>query len=227
MKKKDLNLQAFVSLAALLLVMAALLFPLAGSLGYWQAWVFLAVYGASTTAIILYLAKSDRALLDRRMKGGPFAEKGATQKIVMTIASLGFIGLLVIPALDQRYHGSAVPVPFVILGDLLILLGLWFVYLVFKVNTYTASTIQLARGQKVITTGPYALLRHPMYGGSLFYVVGIPIALGSWWGLTAIAFMLPALIWRLLDEEQFLRKNLKGYSNYCRKVRYRLIPGVW
>jgi protein-S-isoprenylcysteine O-methyltransferase Ste14 len=222
-----LNVRAFAGLLFLLLAMAALLFIPAWTLDYWQAWIFLAVYFASSLAITLYLMKKDPQLLARRMSGGPMAEKEPAQRIIMILASLGFIGLIVLPALDHRYAWSSMPAPMALAGDALVLLGWMAIFFVFKENTFSSATIELAPDHKVISTGPYALVRHPMYAGALVMLLGIPIALGSWWGLLVIVAMTPALIWRLFDEESFLARNLPGYVDYQRRVRYRLIPQVW
>ena len=142
-------------------------------------------------------------------------------------ASLGFIGLLLLPALDFRFRWSVVPLPLILLGDVLFVIGFGFIGRVYRENTYTAATIQVAQGQRVISTGPYAVVRHPMYASGLLYVIGTPLALGSYVGLLAVAFMLPFLIWRLLDEERVLAQELQGYVDYQARVRYRLIPFVW
>lgn len=203
------------------------MFVPAGTLDYWQAWAFLTVYFASSLAITLDLMRRDPELLERRMRGGPTAEKDPTQRLIMLLASLGFVGLLVVPALDRRYGWSRVPPAAALVGDALVAIGFLAVYFVFKENTFTSATVELAPGQKVVSTGPYALVRHPMYAGASVMLAGIPIALGSWRGLLVLAAMLPALVWRLLDEERFLARNLPGYAEYRRKVRYRLIPRVW
>ncbi len=207
----SLNIRAFGGLLFLLLVMAALLFIPAWTLDYWQAWTFLAAYFASSLAITLYLIRNDPKLLERRMRGGPSAEKETSQKIIIFLASLGFIGLIVLPALDYRFAWSHMPPYVALAGDVLVVLGWLAIFLVFKENTFTCATIELSPNQKVISTGPYALVRHPMYAGALVMLLGIPIALGSWWGLLIIVAMMPALIWRLIDEERFLARNLPGY----------------
>jgi len=220
-------MKAFAGLLFLSLVMAALLFIPAWTLDYWQAWTFLAVYFAASLAITLYLMKKDPDLLKRRMSGGPTAEKEQAQRIIMSLASLGFIGLLVLPALDHRFAWSHMEASVALAGDGLLVLGWLAIFFVFRENTFTSATIELAPDHKVISTGPYALIRHPMYAGALVMLAGMPIALGSWWGLLVLVAMMPALIWRLLDEEKFLARNLPGYVEYQRKVRYRLIPLVW
>jgi protein-S-isoprenylcysteine O-methyltransferase Ste14 len=209
------------------LCMAALLFVPAGTLRYWQAWVFLAVFVSASALITVYLAIHDPGLLERRMRGGPAAEKEVSQKVIMSLAMAGFLGLLVIPAFDQRFGWSHVPAYVSVIGNALVATGFVFVFLVLKVNTYSASTIQVAEDQKVISTGPYAFIRHPMYAGSFPILIGTPLALGSWCGLYALIVFVPALLWRLLDEERFLRRNLPGYTEYADKVRYRLVPYAW
>ena len=221
------NKRAFGGLLVLVLAIAALLFIPAGTLDYWQAWTFLGVYSTASLAITLYLMKNDPKLLERRMRGGPAAEKEPTQKIIMLFASAGFIGLLIIPALDNRFGWSHMPPAVALAGDGLLALGWLAIFFVFKENSFTSATIELAQDQKVISTGPYALVRHPMYAGGLVMLAGIPIALGSWWGLLVLVATMPALVWRLLDEEKFLARNLPGYVEYQEKVRYRLIPHVW
>ena len=222
-----LHKKAFGGILLLLLVMAALVFIPAWTLDYWQAWTFLAVYFAASLAITFYLMKKDPGLLQRRMRGGPVAEKQISQKIIMSFMSLGFIGLLVIPALDHRFGWSHIMPHAALAGDVLVALGWLVIFFVFRENSFSSATIELAPDQKVISTGPYALMRHPMYAGGIFMLLGIPIALGSWWGVLIVVAMMPALMWRLFDEEKFLAGNLPGYAEYQNKVRYRLIPLVW
>jgi protein-S-isoprenylcysteine O-methyltransferase Ste14 len=222
-----LIIKAFGGLLLLLVTMAALLFAPAGTADYWQAWAFLAVYFAWSLALTLYLMIKDPKLLERRMRGGPIAEKEPAQKLIMWVTSAGFVGLLVVSALDHRFNWSQMPVAEALAGDGLVAVGWLAVFFVFRENSFSSATIELAPDQKVITTGPYALVRHPMYAGGLVMIAGMPIALGSWWGLLVIAAILPALIWRLLDEENFLARKLLGYAEYQNAVRYRLIPGVW
>ena len=222
-----LTAKAFAGLLFVVLVMAALSFVFAGTLDYWQAWTFLAVYFALSLALTLYLMKKDPKLLQRRMSGGPVAEKEPIQKIIMSFTSLGFIGLLIIPALDHRFAWSHISSYTVLTGDVLVVFGWLAIFFVFRENTFTSATIELAPDQRVVSTGPYALVRHPMYGGGLVMLLGIPIALGSAWGLLIVVAMIPALIWRLFDEEKFLARNLPGYVEYQNKTHYRLIPLVW
>ncbi len=134
---------------------------------------------------------------------------------------------MVLPSLDHRFFWSAVPLTVVAAGDLLVALGFLIVFLVFKENTFTAATIAVTPDQKVVTTGPYAVVRHPMYTGALVMLFGTPLALGSWWGLLMFVPMVLTIAWRACDEERFLLNNLSGYKDYCQTIRYRLIPFVW
>jgi protein-S-isoprenylcysteine O-methyltransferase Ste14 len=173
-----LNIRAIGWLLVLLVVMGAVLFVSAWTFNYWQAWVFLSVFGLSSLAVTVYLMKNDPKLLERRMHGGPTAEKELSQKIIMSAASIGFAAILIVPALDHRWHWSAVPPYAVIAGNILIVLGWTIILFVFRENTFTSATIEVAADQRVVSTGPYAVVRHPMYSGSLLYFLGIPIALG-------------------------------------------------
>jgi protein-S-isoprenylcysteine O-methyltransferase Ste14 len=157
----------------------------------------------------------------------PTAEKRKPQKIIMFFVSIGFISLLVVSALDHRFGWSVVPPSVVIAGNILVGVGFYVTFLVYKENPFSSATIEVAEDQSVISTGPYAYVRHPMYAGGLLYIGGMPLALGSYWCLLVLAVMSPFLIWRLFDEEDFLSKNLRGYKEYCAKVRWRLIPGIF
>jgi protein-S-isoprenylcysteine O-methyltransferase Ste14 len=209
------------------MVMAALLFLSAGTLNYWQGWVFFALFFVASSATGVYLAIYNPVLLERRMSVGPTAEKETSQKLITLFAFLGFIALLVFPALDYRFKWSPVPPYVSVAGDVLVALGFLLTFIVILQNDYAASTIQVAEGQKVVSTGLYAYVRHPMYAGVLPMLIGIPLALGSWWGLFGLVLIVPTLIWRLIDEEKFLHKNLPGYTEYANKVKYRLIPFVY
>jgi len=219
--------KGLVSLAGLALAMGALIFVPAGTLDYWQAWLFLGCYFGASVVVSLWLMRNDPALLERRMRGGPLAEGERNQKIIMTITSIGFVALLVVPGLDRRFGWSHMPGVIAVVGDVLLLTGWWGILQVFRANTYAAATIQVAAGQTVISTGPYGVVRHPMYAAALLMLLGIPVALGSWWGVLVFAAIIPALAWRLLDEERVLVRGLDGYAAYKREVRWRMIPHIW
>jgi protein-S-isoprenylcysteine O-methyltransferase Ste14 len=222
-----LKTRARSALAALAVVMALLLFLPAGTMHYWQAWVYLVIFVGASWLTTVYLERNDPALLERRMRGGPTAEKEPRQKVIMLGASLGFIALLAVPALDRRFQWSVTPVWLAVGGDILTAVGFYLIFRVYRVNTFTAATIQVTPDQHVVSTGPYAIVRHPMYASASLYVIGTPLALGSYWGLLAAGAMLPFLIWRLLDEERLLARSLSGYTEYQKKVPYRLVPRIW
>jgi len=223
----NLAFRAWLSLAVLAAIMGGLLFGCAGTLRYWNAWAYLFLFFTLSAVITEDLLQRDPALLQRRMKGGPTAEERPVQRLIMVGASLGFISLLVVPALDFRLGWSSVPGTGVVVGAALFAVGFGFVGRVYRENTYTSATIEVTAGQRVIDTGPYAIVRHPMYASALLYLIGTPLALGSYWGFLGLAFMLPFLVWRLLDEERLLTRELPGYAAYKARVRYRLIPGLW
>jgi len=223
----SLATKALSSVVLLGVIMGVVIFVAAGTLNYWQAWVYLLIFTGISFLTTIYLIKNDPELLKRRLRGGPTAETRTSQRVIMAFTSLGFIGLLVVPGLDRRFEWSRVPVYEVIVGDTLGAIGFYFIFLVYKENTYTSATIEIAADQKVIDSGPYALVRHPMYASALLYLLGTPLSLGSYWGLVPFVVIVPFLLWRIFDEEKMLIGELAGYDKYQRRVRYRLIPGLW
>ena len=223
----QLNIKAFAGILQLFFILGLTIFLPAWTLDYWQAWIVVVVFFACTLAVTVYLMKNDPKLLERRVSAGVGAEQERSQNIIQAFAAVAFIALFVVSALDHRFGWSTVPPYLVALGDILIVLGFYLVFLVFKENSFASGTIEIGADQCVISTGPYALVRHPMYVGALVMLVGVPLALGSLWGLVAIIPMTLVLIARLLDEEKFLTRNLAGYSEYQSKVRCRLLPLIW
>jgi protein-S-isoprenylcysteine O-methyltransferase Ste14 len=223
----SLATRALLSVLVLAMVSAALIFSAAGAVDYWQAWVYLLIFVIASLLVTLDLIKRDPELLRRRMRGGPAAEKRSTQRVIMFFIVIEFISLLVVPGYDRRYGWSKVPDSIVIAADLLVVLGFYFIFRVYRENTYTSATIEVAANQKIITTGPYALVRHPLYASALIYLLATPLALGSYWGLIPALALVPLVIWRLLDEEEMLRRELEGYSEYKQRVPYRLVPRIW
>lgn len=220
-------LRAIGGLLVLIAAMAlALLIP-AGTLAFVQAWTYLAVFGLSALLITVYLIRFDRALLQRRLEAGPAAEPERRQRVLSTVANVGFLLLFVIAGLDRRFGWSNVPMTLSLATDIAVAAGFVVVFLTFRANTFTGGTIRVAEGQRLADTGPYALVRHPMYAGAVLMLVASPIALGSWWACLAVALMIVAIVARLLDEERYLAARLAGYSEYCSRVRYRLVPFVW
>ena len=224
---KNLNTKAFGGLLFLIIALAAALFLPVWTFNYRQAWVFLAVFSVSVFAITLYLMKKDPRLLERRVKAGPIAEKDRKQKIIQSLASIAFIAVIVFPAIDHRLGWSTVPLYIVVIGNVFVALGLLIVFLVFRENTFTSAVIEVGAEQKVVSTGPYSFVRHPMYIGAIIMLLGIPVALGSWFGLLMVIPITLVIVFRLLDEESFLAKNLNGYIEYRNKVKSRLIPFIW
>jgi protein-S-isoprenylcysteine O-methyltransferase Ste14 len=223
----NLILRSFGGLLFLLVVLGLLLFIPAGSLAYWQAWLFLAVFGVCVVLITAHLMRNDQGLLARRVDAGPGAETDPTQKLIQSVAGLCFILIFILSGLDYRFHWSSVPVWLVVLAEVLVALGLYVVFLVFRENSYTSAVVTVAAGQKVVTTGPYAVVRHPMYAGAGIFVLLTPVALGSWFAIPAAVGLMLGIAVRLLAEEKTLAAALAGYKEYTQKVRYHLIPFVW
>lgn len=209
------------------LILGILLFLPAWTLTYWQGWLFIVVFMTAVNVIGLYLSLKDPVLLERRKKFGPGTEQSPAQKIIMAIAILAVLGLFVFCGVDYRFGWSPIPAYISLVGDALVAIGLFVNLLVFRENSYGGSTIEIVEDQKVISTGPYALVRHPMYVGVLIMLIGVPLALGAWWGLAILVLTIPLLMWRILDEEQLLKKALPGYIEYMQKVHYRLVPALW
>ncbi len=214
-------------LAFFIVAMAVMLFLPAWTLAWWQAWLFLIVFTAALLAITLYFLKRDPALIARRMNAGPAAESEPTQRIIQTLASVAFAAVFVVSGLDRHFAWSHLAAAVSLVGDILVLAGLFIVFLVFRVNSYTAGTIEIASGQTVVTTGPYALVRHPMYSGALVMMLGIPLALGSLSALVPFAALAGLIVVRLIDEERVLAAGLPGYADYRARTRFRLVPRVW
>ena len=181
----------------------------------------------SVVLITAYLIKFDQKLLASRVQAGPTAETQKVQQVIQSLAGLFFIGLFIVPGLDFRFHWSTVPPVVSWISNGFVVLGFYIVFLVFKENSYTSAVIEVSNAQKVIATGPYSVVRHPMYAGAILLLLFVPLALGSW---VAIPFPLPLIlvvVVRLLEEEKFLLANLSGYEAYRQKVRYRLVPFIW
>jgi len=212
-----------------LLVIAAVLPLLAGSLRFWQGWTFLILAWGPPFLFALYAAKHDPQLLERRMRK---MEKNPRQTLIKVLASLIMFSAIGVPALDFRFGWSRAwlaPVPLwtVLLGQAAVLAAMGLIIWTMRANSFAARTIEVQAGQTVATTGPYAAVRHPMYAGIVLFVLATPLALGSYIAMSAFVLMIPVLAFRLLDEERVLREGLPGYEEYCRQTRFRLVPGVW
>jgi protein-S-isoprenylcysteine O-methyltransferase Ste14 len=209
-----------------LLVLCLLLFLTAGTFNYWQAWV-LVLLAISMGILSTYLLRANPAALQRRIRGGPTAETRMVQKVVIGCFWLSFAAMFVVSVLDHRFGWSAVPTAICLVGDVLVAVGMGVVMLVVIQNSYAAATVRVETGQKLVSTGLYRLVRHPMYTGNVITMVGIPLALGSYWGLVVVVPGVIVLALRIRDEEKLLKGELDGYREYTQKVRYRLVPCVW
>jgi protein-S-isoprenylcysteine O-methyltransferase Ste14 len=200
----------------------------AWTLDYWQGWAFFLTLAICTSLATIYMARNDKQLLESRLNIGPAAETTTAQKIVTALGAPLFVVAIVTMVLDHRF-GWSPPVPAIvsICGDSLGALGILVYFLVVRENRFAGAAIGVVEGQTVVTTGPYAVTRHPMYSGAIVVLTGMPLALGSWWGLLFVPLFIGLLAARLLHEESFLSKNLPGYTDYMQQVRYRLAPYVW
>jgi protein-S-isoprenylcysteine O-methyltransferase Ste14 len=210
-----------------LVAFGLMLFLPAGTLNYWQAWVFLVVVALAAWIPSVYLLRTNPVVLERRMRGGPAAETRMVQKVVIGGLYLSLAAMVVVSVLDHRFGWSPVPPAICLVGDVLVAVGLGVVAVVVIQNSYAAATVRVEAGQKVVSTGLYGLVRHPMYTGNVIMMVGIPLALGSYWGLLFVVPGVMVLASRIRDEEKLLQKELDGYGEYTQKVCYRMVPGMW
>jgi len=219
--------RALNNLALFLAGMALVLFLSAWSLSYVEAWIYLVLFADLATAITVYLAVRDPALLERRLKAGPAAEPERLQKVIQVATSVLMFAMLVVAGLDHRFGWSTMRTSLAITGDIVFALSFVAVFFVFRENTFTSGVIEVESGQRVISTGPYSIVRHPMYTAGIVLLLASALALRSWWSLIPAGLIGVAIVIRLLDEEHFLGANLDGYRAYCERVRWRLVPGIW
>ena len=208
-------------------VFLALVFLPAGTFDYWRGWTFIGVFALATMIPSVYLAATNPAALQRRMQAGPAAESRPLQKIIITFAFVSMAAMIVVSALDYRFGWSAVPAAVSVVGDVLVGAGLLVSMITTIQNGYAAANINVESGQKVVSTGVYSVVRHPMYFGNVVMMIGVPLALGSYWALLFVIPGLAVLATRILDEEKALAQELDGYDEYTHEVHYRLVPGVW
>ena len=220
-------IQAIASGLIGLVVFGLLVFWPAGTFDYWQGWAFIAVFAASTMIPSLYLAAKNPTALKRRMQAGPAAETRPLQKLIISFAFVSLGATIVVSALDFRFGWSSVPAAISVIGDVLVALGLGISMIVTIQNGYAAANVKVESGQDLVSTGLYGVVRHPMYFGNVVLMIGIPLALGSYWGLLFVIPGLAVLATRILDEEKVLTQQLAGYRDYAQRVHYRLVPYVW
>ncbi len=217
------KIKAYLVPILIMIVMGLILFLPAGSLKYWQGWIWWLVISAITLFITAFFIKKDPGLLSRRMK----VKEKEPQPFIIRSLSLLSMSAYLIPGFDYRFHWSAVPVGVVIAANAIVLIGYIFIFFVFKENSYASTVIQVEEEQEIISTGPYAIVRHPMYMGLLLMNLFTPLALGSYWALIFASLFIPTIIFRIRKEEEVLLRCLPGYADYCLKARYRLIPSIW
>jgi len=217
------TLKAYLVPVIIMIVMGLVLFLPAGSLMFWQGWILWSIFSVLTLYITAYFLKKDPGLLSRRMK---VKEKEPQPGILKVLSFLSMLTYL-IPGFDFRFHWSAVPVWLVIAANVMVFLGYVLIIIVFRENSYASTVIQVEQEQQVITTGLYAMVRHPMYLGLLIMELFTPLALGSYWALIFALLFIPTNIFRIRKEEKLLLQELPGYTDYLNKTRYRLIPLIW
>jgi protein-S-isoprenylcysteine O-methyltransferase Ste14 len=215
--------KAYLVPIIIMIVMGLVLFLPAGSLRYWPAWIWWSEISAMTLFITAYFLKKDPGLLRRRMK----VKEKDPSPVIFRLLSFLTLFIFLIPGFDYRYHWSALPVWIIIVANAAVLCGYVLIFLVFKENSYASTIIQVEKEQQVIATGPYAIVRHPMYTGLLLMQLLTPLALGSYWALIFALLAIPTTIFRIRKEEKLLLHGLPGYKDYCRKTPYRLIPSIW
>jgi len=224
LSRKYLGRAAYTRLLLAFAIVSVMLFLSAGTVRYWEAWVYLTIMLMTTSLSLAYLLKNSPELLERRMR---MREKEPKQRWIIGFAWLWFVATFLVPGFDQRFDGSDVPVFAVIIAEGFVLLGYGVMFSVFRENPYASRIIEVEPNQTVVATGPYAVVRHPMYLGGLLIYLFTPLALGSYWAILPAVFIIPILVARIRNEESLLARDLEGYREYLRSTRYRLIPGIW
>jgi len=212
------------SLVGLVAVLSLCFFLPAGTWNYWQAWLYIAVLLTPMLGVMIWLVRNSPDLIERRLN---LRERRKEQKKIILYSCPFFLLMFILPGFDRRFGWSQAPVWVVIAANLAVLLGYGLVFLVFRENRYTSRVIEVSEEQQAISSGPYAVVRHPMYVGVLFMYFFTPLALGSWLGLIPALSLFPTIISRIKDEEKVLAQDLPGYTDYMHKAKYRLLPGVW
>lgn len=209
---------------AAVFILGAMFFLPAGTLLYWEAWLFMAILFIPMSAFAAYLLKYNPALLERRLR---MREKESQQTVIIAVSSVVLLAIFLLPGFDKRFGWSSVPIWLVIAADVVVLLGYVFFILTLRENEYASRAVEVEQQQRVITTGPYSLIRHPLYLATILMFGFSPLALGSYWALIPVALYPPILVARIRNEEEVLLRDLDGYADYCKVVRYRLMPGIW
>lgn len=221
---KALKRTAFTRFAMMFPVLGACFFLPAWSLRYWEGWMYLAVIGLAVAAFGVYMFRHDLGLLERRMRTG---EKRKEQKLIIKFSFILFPFIFCLPGFDKRFGWSGVPPAVELAAMAAVLIGYWMITKVFRANSYASRVVEVEKGQPVVSTGPYAIVRHPMYSAQIVFYLASPLALGSYWAMIPAALFLLVFIPRIKGEEEEMLNNLDGYQEYVRKVKFRLIPGIW
>ncbi len=219
-----LKTRIIARLLALPAVVYLLLFLPAGTFDFWQVYVYFGVILTLALGAMAYFLKHDPELLERRLRTRE--KQGAQQAVVFSLLIVVVLGI-VMPGLDRRFGWSEVPTVVVLLADAVVAASYLFTALVMKTNSYASRIVEVEEDQRLVRTGPYAVVRHPMYASAAVMFFATPIALGSWWGLLPMAVVPMILVPRILNEEKVLRGGLEGYNDYCDEVRWRILPLVW
>jgi protein-S-isoprenylcysteine O-methyltransferase Ste14 len=227
--QKSLRTRAARRLGKTLAVLTLMVFVPAGSLRFWQGWLFLALLSGFWILFFVDLMKRDPQLVERRLQN---EEREPQQKLFQKLFILILFAFFILSGLDFRFGWSRerlrpVPLALVLAAQVFVVAGYTLVFWVMKTNTFAASTIQVEAEHRVIHTGPYAFVRHPMYTGMTMALLGTPLALGSYIALPVFALLVPLLVYRLIHEERVLRRDLPGYLEYCEQTRFRLVPWLW
>jgi len=221
---KSLIKKIIIRFSLVPIVLGLLILVPAGTFNYWQVYLYFIILIIPMIFVLVYFLKKDPRFLERRTRA---KEKEKKQLIIQIAFSFIFLSGFIIPGFDKRFGWSNVPVLIVVIADIVILLGYLLIFFVFKQNSYASRIVEVEKDQKIISTGLYGFVRHPMYLGVIIMFVPTPIALDSYWGLIPMATIPLALIFRIINEEKVLCKDLSGYKDYCQNTKYRLIPYIW
>jgi len=224
MKKQNLVFRVLIVVSFWAPFMGALIFLPAWTFNFWQGWLYLGTFFIPMFFVMIYMLRHERKLLEKRLH---VKEKREPQSIIQIFNTFLFLALLIIAGLDHRFGWSNVPVWLVIVSAFIMLIGYMSFIGTMIHNAYASRVIEIQKGQKVVDTGPYAIVRHPMYVTGIVLYIPMPLVLGSFWALIPMLFIPFMLVLRILDEEKVLISDLKGYRAYVKKVKYRLIPFVW
>ena len=220
----NVRMTALIRLVGGVIAIAAMFFLPAGTFRYWQAWVYMLILLVPLFIFAAYLILRNPALLERRMRT---REMEPEQRKIIALSSTVLLAAFIIPGFDRRFGWSSVPTWLVLVSDAVVLLSYIMVVWVLVTNEYAGRTVEVEQRQRVITTGPYSFVRHPMYLAVLLMYGFSPLALGSFWAMLVVALLPPVLVARIVNEEKVLLRDLDGYADYRRAVRYRLVPGLW